>query len=53
MERGKPMLLKKLLASLGVLICVGANASTITYAETAVPFIYNDISLAYEIATTN
>jgi len=44
------MRIKKLIASLGVLICLGTNAGAAAYAETTMPFIDGGISLMYEIA---
>lgn len=44
------MQLKKLMASLGVLICLFSNSFTVAYAETNVPLINNGVSLLYEIA---
>ncbi len=41
---------KKIMASLGVLICLCANSGAVVYAESIVPFIDDGISLAYEIA---
>lgn len=41
---------KKIIASLGVLICLCTNLSAVAYAESAVPFVDDGISLAYEIA---
>ena len=38
------------MASLGVLICLFASSGAVAYAESAVPFVDNGISLAYEIA---
>lgn len=44
------MQIKKLMASLGVLICLFSNSFTVAYANDDVPFINNEISLLYEIA---
>lgn len=44
------MSLKKTMASLGVLLCICAGTNTSVYAETTVPYVDEDISLAYEIA---
>ncbi len=44
------MKLKKFIASLGVLCCLGTNAGAAAYAETTVPVIDGGISLMYEIA---
>ncbi len=44
------MKFKKLIASLGVLICLGTNVGAAAYAETSAPFIDGGISLMYEIA---
>ncbi len=41
---------KKIMVSLGVLICLCANSGAVAYAESAVPFVNDGISLAYEIA---
>lgn len=41
---------KRVMASLGVLICLCANSNVVAYAETAVPFVNEGISLMYEIA---
>ncbi len=44
------MQLKKIVLLLGVLVCFCANFSTVTYADTTVPFNDYGISVAYEIA---
>ena len=44
------MQLKKIMASLGVLFCLCSNSTVVAYANTTVPPIDDDISLAYEIA---
>ncbi len=44
------MRLKKLIASLGVLLCLGTNVGAAAYAETTVPFVDGGVSLMYEIA---
>lgn len=44
------MHLKKLMASLGVLICLFSNSFTVAYADANVPLINNGISFLYEIA---
>ncbi len=44
------MRLKKIIASLGVLICLFASSSAVAYAESVDPFVDDGISLAYEIA---
>ncbi len=41
---------KKIMASLGVLICLCASSGAVAYAESVVPFVDDGISLAYEIA---
>lgn len=43
------MRLKKLMGSLGVLLCLLSNSHVVAYAETTVPLSGYDISLAYEI----
>lgn len=42
---------KKIMASLGVLICLCASSSAVAYAESVVPFVDDGTSLAYEIAS--
>ena len=42
---------KKFLVSLCVMLCLCANSNVITYAETVVPIVNDEISLAYEIAS--
>lgn len=44
------MQLKKLMVSLGVLVCLFSNSYNVAYADTVKPLINDDISLAYEIA---
>ncbi|MCX4357651.1 MAG: hypothetical protein OSJ43_15775 [Oscillospiraceae bacterium] len=44
------MRIKKILVSLAVIICLGANANAVAFADTTVPFVDDEISLAYEIA---
>ncbi len=44
------MRLKKLIASLGVLLCLGTNIGAAAYAETTMPFVDGGVSLMYEIA---
>lgn len=44
------MKLKKIAASLGVLLCVCAGTNTSVYAETTAPYVDEGISLAYETA---
>lgn len=46
------MQLKKIMASLGVLICLFVNSNAVAYAETVVPLADDGISLTYEIAGT-
>lgn len=41
---------KKIIASLGFLICLSTNLSGVAYADNAVPFVDEGISIAYEIA---
>ena len=44
------MQLKKIMVSLGALICLCVNSGVAAYAETTTSFVDNGISLAYEIA---
>lgn len=44
------MHLKKLMGSLGILLCLLSNSHVVAYAETTVPLNSYDISLTYEIA---
>lgn len=44
------MQLKKLMVSLGVLVCLCANLSAVSYAESVEPFADYGISVLYEIA---
>lgn len=44
------MQLKKVMASLGVLLCL-CSSSAVAYADTTVPFANDGISLVYEIAS--
>lgn len=44
------MQLKKLMASLGVILCFCTTSSTAVYAEATVPYVDSGISLMYEIA---
>lgn len=44
------MQLKKIMVSLGVLVCLCVNFSAVAYADTTTPFSDHGISVAYEIA---
>lgn len=44
------MRLKRIMVSLGVLICLFSGANAVAYADTAVPYVNEGISLMYEIA---
>ena len=44
------MQLKKLIASLMVVMCLCTTSNVVAYAETTMPYVDDDISLAYEIA---
>lgn len=44
------MRLKKIMVSLGIMVCLFSNLTAIAYAEPAIPLIDNGISLLYEIA---
>lgn len=44
------MQLKKLMVSLGLIVSLCTTSNAVAYAETAVPYINDDISLAYEFA---
>ncbi len=44
------MQLKKLMASLGVVMCLCTTSNAVAYAEATVPYVDGGISLAYEIA---
>ena len=44
------MRFRKIMASLGALVCISAGLNSATYADTVVPFVDGGISPAYEIA---
>lgn len=44
------MQFKKLMASLGVVMCLCTTSNAVAYAEATVPYVDGGISLAYEIA---
>lgn len=46
------MQLKKLMVSLGLIVSLCTSSNVVAYAETVVPYINDDISLAYEFASS-